>query len=184
MSLSPGLLACGAAILLTSPWTPMLFMGEEWGATTPFQFFTDHTDPTLAAAVSEGRRSEFASHGWSSSDVPDPQALSTFTGSRLDWSEVGKEPHARLLGWYRDLIALRRAEPDLRGRCAADDVAWDAGARTLRVRRGAFVLLANLGSSPAAFDVAGDVVLAWDDVAPAAGATEVPAESAVVLRLA
>ncbi|MGZ4493424.1 MAG: malto-oligosyltrehalose trehalohydrolase [Nocardioides sp.] len=182
-TLSPGLLACGAAILLTSPWTPMLFMGEEWGASTPFQFFTDHTDPELAAAVSEGRRSEFASHGWSSSDVPDPQDPATFAASKLDWSEVGREPHARLLGWYRDLIALRRREPDLRGpRCTSDDVAWDAGARTLRVRRGAHVLLANLGPSPARFDVAGQVVLAWaDGVVCDAGVTEVPGESAVLL---
>ena len=63
-SLDPGVLACGAAILLTSPWTPMLFMGEEWGASTPWQFFTDHTDPELARPPATGRKAEFGSHGW------------------------------------------------------------------------------------------------------------------------
>ena len=71
---SPGLLACGAALLLTSAGTPMLFMGEEWGAATPWQYFTDHTEPAIAAAVRRGRRDEFAEHGWDRSDVPDPQS--------------------------------------------------------------------------------------------------------------
>src|SRR4051812_9089028 len=83
---SPGLLACGAALLLTSPWTPMLFMGEEWGAGTPWQFFTDHTDPALAEAVRQGRRSEFGAHGWAASEVPDPEDPETFRRSKLDWS--------------------------------------------------------------------------------------------------
>jgi len=182
-TLSPGLLACGAAVLLCAPWTPMLFMGEEWAASTPWQFFTDHTDPALAAAVSEGRRSEFADHGWSAADVPDPQALSTFEDSRLDWDEREREPHARVHGWYRDLLALRRAEPDLRGpRCTEADVAWSVSARTLSVRRGSCVLLANLGPEPATFDVAGEVLLAWEPVSSESGRTAVPAESAVVLR--
>ena len=72
LDLDPGLLACGAAILLTSPWTPMLFMGEEWGARTPWQFFTDHTDPDIAAATASGRKAEFGSHGWSGEDGDGP----------------------------------------------------------------------------------------------------------------
>jgi maltooligosyltrehalose trehalohydrolase len=161
----------------------MLFMGEEWGASTPWQFFTDHTDPALADAVRSGRRAEFASHGWAASDVPDPQAPATFEASKLDWSELGAEPHARLLRWYRDLIALRRRLPDLRGpRCAPSDVAWDAAARTLQMRRGSVTLLANLGPSPARFDVAGEVLLAWSDgVGCDADGTDVPAQSVVVL---
>ena len=96
-TLSPGLLAVGAGLLLTSPFTPMLFMGEEWGARTPWRFFTDHVEPELARAVSEGRGREFASHGWASSDVPDPQDPATYRASMLDWSEPDKEPHRELL---------------------------------------------------------------------------------------
>ena len=65
----------------------MLFMGEEWGASTPWQYFTDHTDPALGAAVQRGPRDEFAAHGWDRDDVPDPQADETFERSRLDWDE-------------------------------------------------------------------------------------------------
>ena len=82
--LSPGRLACGAALLLTGPGTPMLFMGEEWGASTPWQYFTDHTDPGIAEAVRRGRRDEFAAHGWDREQVPDPQADRTAERSRLN----------------------------------------------------------------------------------------------------
>ena len=182
LDLDPGVLACGAAILLTAPWTPMLFMGEEWGARTPWQFFTDHTNPEIAAATARGRKAEFGSHGWDESDVPDPQDPETFTRSRLDWSEPGREPHARLLAWYRDLIALRRAEPalydpDLRH----TDVSWQD--RRLRVRRGPFTVLVNLADQPWSSDSDGEAVLSWEPgVAVAAGRVDVPARSAVVLR--
>nr|WP_284304616.1 malto-oligosyltrehalose trehalohydrolase [Mobilicoccus caccae] len=106
-------LAVGAALLLTSPYTPMLFMGEEWAASTPWQYFTDHTDPDLAEAVRSGRRREFATHGWTEDDVPDPQAVSTVEASTLAWDEVDEGEHERMLGWYRALLALRRARPDL-----------------------------------------------------------------------
>lgn len=105
-----GVLAAGAALLLTSPFTPMLFMGEEWGARTPWQFFTSFADPELAKAVSTGRRGEFASHGWNVEDVPDPQAESTFLDSKLDWSELDQPDHRRLFDFYRRLIALRHSE--------------------------------------------------------------------------
>ncbi|MGZ3678250.1 MAG: malto-oligosyltrehalose trehalohydrolase, partial [Ktedonobacterales bacterium] len=71
--LSPRRLKVAAALVLTAPFVPMLFQGEEWGATTPFQYFTDHQDANLARAVSEGRRNEFAAFGWNPDDVPDPQ---------------------------------------------------------------------------------------------------------------
>ena len=73
--------------MLTGPFTPMLFMGEEWGAGTPWQFFTDHPDPELAEAVRTGRRREFAAHGWAEEDIPDPQDPATRDRSCLDWSE-------------------------------------------------------------------------------------------------
>jgi maltooligosyltrehalose trehalohydrolase len=98
-----------AALVLLGPCVPLLFQGEEWGASTPFQYFTDHADPELARAVSEGRRGEFSAFGWKPEDVPDPQDPATFERSRLDWSELGREPHAGMLRWYREVLALRRA---------------------------------------------------------------------------
>ena len=96
-TLSDGLLAAGAALLLLSPFNPMLFMGEEWGARTPWQFFSDH-DAELGRAVSEGRRREFASFGWSAQDIPDPQSLATFQDSKLDWSEAQTSARAVAAG--------------------------------------------------------------------------------------
>jgi maltooligosyltrehalose trehalohydrolase len=91
----------------------LLFQGEEYGASTPFLYFTDHGDPELAAAVSKGRREEFASFGWKSDDIPDPQQESSFTSSKLDWNELGQPPHEELLDWHRSLISLRRSTPAL-----------------------------------------------------------------------
>ena len=101
-------LAATAALVLLSPYTPMLFMGEEWGTRAPFQFFTDHEEADLARSVSEGRVREFADFGWNADKIPDPQASSTVEASRLRWSELDDPEHARVLEWYRALIALRR----------------------------------------------------------------------------
>lgn len=103
------LLAVAAVLNLTSPFTPMLFMGEEFGASTPWQFFTSHPEPELGRATAEGRIREFERMGWDSSVVPDPQDPATFTRSKLDWAEAGDGDHARLLGLYRELARLRRA---------------------------------------------------------------------------
>jgi maltooligosyltrehalose trehalohydrolase len=104
-------LQAAAALLLTSPFTPMLFQGEEWGASTPFQYFTDFQDRELGKAVREGRRREFAAFGWNPEEVPDPQDPSTFECSRLDWGELDDAGHRAMLDWYRKLIALRRRLP-------------------------------------------------------------------------
>ncbi|WNI28485.1 malto-oligosyltrehalose trehalohydrolase [Streptomyces sp. ITFR-6] len=191
-SLSPGLLACAAALVLTGPFTPMLFMGEEWGARTPWQFFTDHTDPELAEAVRSGRRREFGAHGWAEEDIPDPQDPATRNRSCLDWDEPGREPHARLHAWYRELIALRRAMPDL---CDPDlatvKPAYDEEARWFACRRGDLRIAVNLDEKPAAIPLGGGrhrsgggrVLAAWQPVgAPGAdGVLHLPAESCVVL---
>ncbi len=138
-----GRLACAAAILLTSPYTPMLFMGEEWGASTPWKYFTDHQEPELARAVSEGRRAEFAEHGLGS-DVTDPQDPVALTDSVLDWDEIDAGPHAALLHWYRTLIALRRQTPDLHdGDLSGASAELTEG--VLRLQRGDHIVLANLG---------------------------------------
>lgn len=107
-SLSDARLAAEAALVLLSPYTPMLFQGEEWGTRTPFQFFTDHSEPELAAAVTEGRRREFASFGWDAAEVPDPQAASTVAASTLDRAEARLPERARVLAWYEELLRVRR----------------------------------------------------------------------------
>ncbi len=111
--LDDGQLAIKAALVLLSPFTPMIFMGEEWGARTPFQFFTSHPEPELARATAEGRIREFAEHGWSSEDVPDPQDPDTFLRSKLDWSEPARMRHARLIACHRALLTLRRERPEI-----------------------------------------------------------------------
>ncbi|WP_025155804.1 malto-oligosyltrehalose trehalohydrolase [Leifsonia aquatica] len=110
-TLSPGSLAVAAALTLLGPFTPMLFMGEEWGATTPWQFFTSHPEKELGEATARGRIAEFARMGWDPAVVPDPQDPQTFQRSKLDWSEPARPEHARLLDWYRTLTALRRTIP-------------------------------------------------------------------------
>ncbi|MFW3471401.1 malto-oligosyltrehalose trehalohydrolase [Streptomyces microflavus] len=191
-SLSPGLQACAATLVLTGPFTPMLFMGEEWGARTPWQFFTDHTDPELAEAVRNGRRREFGAHGWAEEEIPDPQDPATRDRSCLDWSEPEREPHARLLDWYRRLIALRRTLPDLHDPdLAAVKTAFDEDARWFAYRRGDLRIAVNLADKPAAIPlgsgrhrrVGGRVVAAWEPVgAPGAdGVLHLPPESCVVL---
>ena len=133
----PDLLKVAAAVVLTAPFVPMIFQGEEWGAGTPFLYFTDHTDPELGRAVSEGRRREFEAFGWDPSEVPDPQDPSTFERSKLNWAEASQDPHAEILEWYRDLIALRKELPDL-GDGRLDQVVtfFDEDQRALILQRG------------------------------------------------
>lgn len=143
-----GLLRIAAALVLTAPFTPMLFMGEEWGADTPWQFFTDYTDPFFADAVSNGRRAEFASHGWDAAHVPDPQDKETFLRSKLDWAQPSGEPYRSMLGWYRTLLALRRSRPELTDpRLDRVHVDFDEDARWLVVHRGPLRVAANLGDA-------------------------------------
>ncbi|MCW2598477.1 MAG: treZ [Frankiales bacterium] len=140
IDLSPGLAKVGAALYLLSPYTPMLFMGEEYGATTPWRYFSDHAGE-LGEAVRQGRRAEFAQHGWPTDEVPDPQDPESFEASKLDWSVQDKD----LLSFYRSLIALRRARRDLSdGHRDALAVLWDEHARWVVVRRGSVAIACNL----------------------------------------
>lgn len=114
-------LAIAACLVMLAPATPMLFMGEEWGAGTPWQFFTDHREEWLGRAVSEGRASEFARMGWDAAAVPDPQDPATFVRSRLDWSEIedveatgGSHDHRAILELHRRLGTLRAERPEFR----------------------------------------------------------------------
>jgi maltooligosyltrehalose trehalohydrolase len=182
-NLSPGQLAIKATLALGSPYTAMLFMGEEWGASTPFQFFTSHTDPELARATAEGRKREFAEHGWGKTEIPDPQDPATFARSKLDWGEVGAGAHARLHELYRDLIALRHTESDL-----ADPwlkhlmIDYDEQRRWIVVHRGRLAIACNLGADPVTVPAAGQVLLAWHDPVVDDEQTVLPADSFAILR--
>jgi maltooligosyltrehalose trehalohydrolase len=147
-SLSPRRLVLAAVLAVLTPSTPMLFMGEEWGASTPWQFFTSHPEPELGRATAEGRIAEFAKMGWDPDAVPDPQDPATFERSRLDWDEARVEPHATLLARYRELIALRAAEPELRSPRLGDLAASvDEAARQVTFERGHVRIRLNLGSA-------------------------------------
>jgi maltooligosyltrehalose trehalohydrolase len=144
-----------AGLLFFAPYIPLIFQGEEWAASSPFLYFTAHEDPALAAAVSEGRRREFAAFGWPADAIPDPQAIETFERSRLRWEEVGRAPHREMLAWYRALIELRRTHGAvLRDGSFQDvDTAVDENRKTILIRRSDMVLAANLGEARATFDV-------------------------------
>ena len=113
-----------AALLLLSPYVPLLFMGEEYGETNPFQYFVSHGDPELVEAVRKGRRKEFEQFGWGD-DVPDPQAPETFERSRLDRRRLASQEHAEVYALYRDLLRIRREEGSLRPGDAEAHVARD-----------------------------------------------------------
>ncbi|WP_187369351.1 malto-oligosyltrehalose trehalohydrolase [Baekduia soli] len=143
---------------LLSPYTPMLFMGEEYGERAPFQFFTDHIDEEIAIATRDGRRREFASFTrFAGEEVPDPQDPATFERSRLT-----REGDPALRELYRALLAARRRLP----RGPVDDVRFDEDARWIRVRRGDHDLVMNFAAAPQTLPArAQDLVLATDDAA-------------------
>ena len=148
---SPEALRLAAALLLLSPYVPLLFMGEEHGETNPFLYFVSHGDPALIESVREGRREEFASFSWAG-EVPDPQARETFEASRPDWGRAESEEGARMLALYRDLLRLRRSEPALRPAAAALRVRHDEAAGWVAVRYdkegGVLEGVFNLSSEP------------------------------------
>jgi maltooligosyltrehalose trehalohydrolase len=127
-----------AAVVLFSPFTPLLFQGEEYGEQAPFQYFTDHIDPFIADATREGRRREFARFAGFSGEVPDPQDEATFERSRLTPTEP-EELYARLL-------RLRRGLP------RELEVAADEEARTLELRRGRAILRVDFANETVELD--------------------------------
>ena len=149
--MNEGRLRIAAALVLTSPFIPLLFQGEEWGAATPFLYFTDHEDAAVAKAVREGRSREFAAFSWKPAEIPDPQARETFERSKLDWSELALPAHAGLLEWHRRLIELRRAEPSLTdGRMDRVQTSFDESERWLVMERGPILVVCNFGPGPQA----------------------------------
>ncbi len=175
-----------AAIVLTAPFIPMIFQGEEWAASAPFQYFADHDDRELARQVSEGRRREFAHFGWDPADFPDPEKKETFERSKLDWTEADRGEHARMFAWYKDLIRLRRSSAALNdGEPGRTRVMCDAAERWLRMKRGGIELFCNLGDEPALFAVAGAASVLLSSRADAVlrdGSITLPPDTAAILR--
>ena len=184
--MSVGRLKVAAALVLTSAFVPMLFQGEEWGARTPFPYFTDHQDEELGRAVREGRQKEFASFGWKPEEIPDPQAESTFGLARLDWSEPAREPHAAMLDWHRALLRLRREMPGLleSGREAVR-VRYDEAQRWLIVERGPMTLAASLADRVQTLAIEGGArmrLASEDGVRLADGRISLPPDSVAILE--
>ena len=167
----------------------MLFMGEEWGASTPWMYFTDHTDPAIADAVRRGRREEFGRHGWALDDVPDPQAARDVRALAARLGRAATASRTRACSrWYRDLIAAapRAARP-------ARPAARSRGGRRTTPRRGTVVV--RRGEHVVAVNLAGEartlalpsaglvVVLAWDPAGVALDGAQITlgAESVAIL---
>ncbi|MCK2245050.1 MULTISPECIES: malto-oligosyltrehalose trehalohydrolase [unclassified Crossiella] len=184
-TLSPGLLACGAALVFTGPYTPMLFMGEEWGARTPWQFFATFPDPKLAEAVRTGRRREFADHGWAEEEVPDPMSPQTLTQSTVDWSEPETPQHAEILALYRNLIRLRREHPALSDpRLDHLQVDYDEQSRWLVLHRGPLRVAVNLAATEITLPIPSHTVLLSSAPVTPANTLTLPAESFAIVELA
>jgi maltooligosyltrehalose trehalohydrolase len=174
-----------AALYLLSANVPMVFQGEEWAASSPFQYFTGHEDRELGRAVAAGRRSEFASFGWKADDVPDPQDPATFERSKLQWKELRRQPHAEMLEWYRALIHLRRATPDLSdGRLDLVKVRVEDDSSTLVVERGAITIVANLGPDEQKVEVsaASALLVSHPGIEVTARGATLPPDSVAVLE--
>jgi maltooligosyltrehalose trehalohydrolase len=160
---------------LLAPFTPMLFMGEEYGELNPFQFFTDHIDEEIAVATREGRRAEFASFAAFAETVPDPEDPQTFERSKLSRGvDVGL---ARL---YRELLGARRRLPA----GEVDEIAFDENARWMTVRRDDWQLAMNFGTGPVRIPSSGGAIelSAGEEAQLAAGTLTLPAMSGALIR--
>lgn len=184
--LNPAQLAQAAVLNILGPFTPMLFMGEEYGASTPWPFFTSHPEPELGTATAEGRLREFERMGWRPEDVPNPQDPATFASAKLDWAELEQGHHAELLSTYRDLIRLRSERPDLReADFGSIAVEFDEEDRWILLRRAGTVVVLNLGTSRRTVSLPGAaaelLLTTVDGVELADGRLHLPAHAAVVL---
>ncbi len=154
---NPRQLGIAAIMTLLSGFTPMIFMGEEWGAETPFQYFTSHPEPELAELVRQGRIEECSRLVGAENEAevkaagfPDPQAKKTFIRSKLDWDEPSQDPHQELLLLNQRLIALRREYPDLVDpRFAKSGARFDPEQQWFVMERGPrFSVVVNFGTEP------------------------------------
>jgi maltooligosyltrehalose trehalohydrolase len=179
-------LACAALLTLCGPFTPMLFMGEEWAASTPFQFFTSHPEPDLGGATAEGRITEFARMGWDATVVPDPQDPATFERSTLDWDELGRGRHAVLLEVYRELASLRHALPELTDPAFSRlHATADEETRVFTLRRGDVLLAVNFSDRTATLAHTGRLLFTTPSAAvPTVDGFELPPHAGALVRLA
>ncbi|MGH2821813.1 MAG: malto-oligosyltrehalose trehalohydrolase, partial [Thermoleophilaceae bacterium] len=172
--LPPRVRPLAAFCTLLSPFTPLLFMGEEWGENAPFQFFTDHIDKRIARATREGRHKEFADFAaFAGEEVPDPQSPETYERSKLT-----RRVDRRLGALYRELLRLRPQLPPIE-----PDIAHAEAQGWLCVRRGPFELAMNFAPRRRCIPVAGtEVLLATHAVSPDAGGVILPPLSGAVIR--
>ncbi len=135
-------------LVLTAPFVPMLWMGEEFAASAPFLYFADHEEEEMRRLVSEGRKRDFAAFGWDESQIPDPEAPETFTNSKLNWSEVHTGKHLEMLQWTKDLIQLRRGTVDLNdGDFGHLKVSCTSDGKGLTMQRGSVRVLMYIGDN-------------------------------------
>ncbi len=176
-----------AALELTAPFVPMLFQGEEWAASSPFLFFTDHEEE-LGRLVSEGRKKEFVTFGWDASEIPDPQNPATFERSKLNWDERTRAPHAAMLDWYQRLIALRKATTDLTdGDLSRVQVRSSGDERWLVMERGGCTVAFSLATNPVTLPVRSGSQIALastSEVTLAQDRLTLPPDSVAILRCA
>ena len=174
--------AAAAALYLLSPYTPMLFMGEEWAASTPFPFFSD-LGPELGAMITEGRTREFSRMGWDQ-PVPDPQAAETMREAVLRWDERSEHAHTRMLDWYKQLIRIRHEYPDVMNPRLSETTVDVTDDDTITMRRGRVVVAATRATDRSVELDLGPVekVLAsWDPLAEGAGVGFLPGGAIVAL---
>ncbi len=176
--------AAAAALVLLSPFAVLLFQGEEWAATTPFPYFSDH-DGELGEAIRRGRVAEFAAFGWPPERIADPQDRRTFDAAILDWDELHDEEHAAVRSWYRSLIALRRSHPALGARSQPGDDEAERSGSLVSVRRRTLRLLVNLGGSSERWSAPldGDLLLERGSVARSRAGVELGPGAVLVLDL-
>jgi maltooligosyltrehalose trehalohydrolase len=173
-----------AGIVLMSPFIPMIFQGEEFAASTPFQYFADHDDPEMAKAVKMGRQREFVAFGWNPEDIPDPEDVETFRRSKLNWDEVHEGRHAEMLDWYRRLIKLREASPSLKdGEPGQPKVSFDEARRWLVMERGRVTVMCNLGMEEIELENAKELPLllaSREDVGVGGGVVKLPPDTLAI----
>jgi len=142
-----------AAFVMMSPFVPMIFQGEEWGASSPFQYFADH-EPEIAKLVSAGRKKEFEGFGWKPDEIPDPESIETFQRSKLKWEEIWERQHEEMIEWYRKLIALRKKTDCLNnGEAGNTRASYCEEQRWFRFERGSILVCCNLGGTQREFEL-------------------------------
>lgn len=171
-------------ITLLAPYTPMLFMGEEWATSSPFMYFADHEDEEMRAAVAKGRKAEFAAFGFDG-EVPNPEDVSTFEASKLNWDEINEGKHAEMLAWAKALIHIRRCSVCLNdGSMHELLVSHDDVRKTLVMQRGQARILVNLGATCQSFDLLEGEEFELGsraELKPNSGSIELPGMSLVLL---